>query len=587
MKKNLTSLFNSKVDRLFCCLLLGLAVLVGAPSVVMTQESDDARVRVAETTTKDLRAKARPDECYRGLGQNIPFLPAMGGVCSQGTPKVNQGYVWGMTLSGDDVWYGTASNPQCITQGGLANDPENLVPYETSSWACEFGAGPFSPSPLPAAVGDFRPPQIFIYNKVAQTNIDVTPRNPANPIQPLPLVQQTRGIRAAVKIGNLILLAGPALPGGVNFFAYRADTRAFIGARNFPEFNSIRQWTQINEGTYTGVGLTAGGGAVLKWLGTVQSPFLYERVGNLDSVGAFIASHEGRIFITTWPPEGGGGVLASLNMSPPVPEEGLTSADADSWTKVWQASDYEPDQLIAFTYSGGALASFDGYLYWGTMHVPYLATKVFFDFYDVPDSEEAVSAAFAGTFRTASVFRGRNFGGDQEIDLLYGDSRLPVYVPPSGEEAGYWKLTPNNTGRPLYGRSGFGYAYNTYTWSMAVWNDRLWVGTMDWSYLANEGFNLVENPPRVVNSAWFGGDLYYFPNSSSPALAESITGVGNHTSYGVRNILPAGDTLFLGMANPMNLLTDLNDDRPEGGWELLELRNTEEPTPEAKEKTEK
>ena len=31
------------------------------------------------------------------------------------------------------------------------------------------------------------------------------------------------------------------------------------------------------------------------------------------------------------------------------------------------------------------------------------------------------------------------------------------------------------------------------------------------------------------------------------------------------------DALYLGMANPMNLLTDPLDDKPEGGWELLRL----------------
>jgi hypothetical protein len=34
----------------------------------------------------------------------------------------------------------------------------------------------------------------------------------------------------------------------------------------------------------------------------------------------------------------------------------------------------------------------------------------------------------------------------------------------------------------------------------------------------------------------------------------------------------ADDALYLGMANPMNLLTDPLDDKPEGGWELLRLR---------------
>jgi hypothetical protein len=36
----------------------------------------------------------------------------------------------------------------------------------------------------------------------------------------------------------------------------------------------------------------------------------------------------------------------------------------------------------------------------------------------------------------------------------------------------------------------------------------------------------------------------------------------------VRNVIP-DDSLYLGMANPMNLMTDSNDDLPDGGWELI------------------
>jgi hypothetical protein len=54
----------------------------------------------------------------------------------------------------------------------------------------------------------------------------------------------------------------------------------------------------------------------------------------------------------------------------------------------------------------------------------------------------------------------------------------------------------------------------------------------------------------------------------------SLSGVGNISSYGVRTMV-SDDALYLGMANPMNLLTDPNDDLPEGGWELIELNPTE------------
>ena len=64
-----------------------------------------------------------------------------------------------------------------------------------------------------------------------------------------------------------------------------------------------------------------------------------------------------------------------LYMSPVVPLGGLTTANANNWVKVWRATDYEPDTLVVRTYGGGDLSSFDGTLFWGTMHVPFLATQ--------------------------------------------------------------------------------------------------------------------------------------------------------------------------------------------------------------------
>lgn len=582
MRKNIASLFNSKVDALLRCVTLGsLMLTIASPLAAQIAAGSE---NVIGTTTRELRAKARPDECYRGLGQNKLFAVPP---CTEGTPKVNQGYVWAVAEAGDDVWFGTFANGHCITRGTVVADPESLVPVQTSSYACEFGVGPFSPSPLPARVGDFRAPQIFVYNKVTKTHTDLTPRNPMNPAQPIPLIQQTFGIRAAARVGNLIILGGRALStaGGVNLFAFRADDRRFIGARSFPEFDEIRQWLLSDSNLYAAVGKTGGGGAILNWKGTVEDPFQFELVGNLDAFGAYITKHEGRIFVITWPPyRGSNATISSLYMSPPVPEGGLTQSDADGWTKVWQAADYEPDPLIASRYAGGALASFDGYLYWGTMHIPLDATGAFFNQYGVPENEADRLAAFVGTFRTTSIFRGRGFDATPKIDLLYGRRRLPVYVPPAEEKAGRWMLAPNNMGKgPRYGPSGFGNPFNNYTWSMAVWDDRLWVGTMDWSYLADElaATAGLELPPRAFSNRTFGADLFYFPSSSSPALPESISGVGNYTSYGVRNILSA-DSMFLGMANPMNLLTDTTDDIPEGGWELIELARKTGNTPQGR-----
>ena len=47
----------------------------------------------------------------------------------------------------------------------------------------------------------------------------------------------------------------------------------------------------------------------------------------------------------------------------------------------------------------------------------------------------------------------------------------------------------------------------------------------------------------------FGGDLFFFQDSRSPAVAESNSGVGNLTSYGIRNMVATARSLFVGMAN--------------------------------------
>src|SRR5437870_3988529 len=51
------------------------------------------------------------DECYLGLGLNGPPPIAQPPCTSPAIPKVNQGYVWSLAVSGDDVWFGTTANP--------------------------------------------------------------------------------------------------------------------------------------------------------------------------------------------------------------------------------------------------------------------------------------------------------------------------------------------------------------------------------------------------------------------------------------------------------------------------------------------
>ena len=523
-----------------------------------------------KTLTPTLLAKADPDECFYGIG--ISGTPPVPPCAEGGIPKVNQGFLWGMVKSGDTLWFGTGANVQCLAKGAYAN---LTTPYQTSCYVCEFGESLLSP-PLPENHGDWRPPRIYTYTLSQKILIEKTPA--------IPLLNATVGIRSAGALNELVFLGGPSLTGGINLFAFKATTGEFLGAKHFPEYNNIRKWLAVHGVLYTTVGTTqkySQGGSVLRWTGDLEEPFQFEVVGTLDGTGAEIAFHENRLFVSTWPslPESNTELpkLAGLWMSPQLFENGLTVKHKGLWTKIWQADDYEPDPLTALTYGGGALASFDGYLYWGTMHVPFMSTLVHFHTYGIPQNPEEKITALLGTYRAISIFRGKDLSSEKrKIQLVYGMPRLPTFTPGQG-----WKILPNTMKNPypLWGPSGFGNAFNLYTWSMSVYQNRLYVGTLDWGFLFQGTLNSIlhtVNMPSLSSPIFpcplysYGADLFYFPSAKSPALPESIDGIGNYTNYGLRTMV-SDDALYIGTANPMNLLTDLDDDLPEGGWELIQL----------------
>lgn len=546
------------------------------------------------TTNGSLRAKAQPDECFSifGIGYNLPFTKPP---CFFATPKANQAYIWGIT-DGEtgELWFGTVANPQCVTEGGLSavSQPPNLnpVPYKTGSWVCEFGKSPYSPALLPPIIGDFRPPQMFYYNKTTFQLTEVTPKAPVSSTNPLgldPLVESTLGVHAAVTIGNVVLLAGESLlQDRINLFAFNAGTHQYLGSSSLMGYSNIREFVSFNGNVYAAVAKSgAVGGAVLKYNG--QGNFGFDVVGSLDSQGAYITAHQGRLYVGTWPVPG---VLAGIYMSPAVPSGGLTTANAGQWTKVWNVGMYEADPVIASTYAMGALASYQGYLHWGTLHIPWQATQAALASYGSPTTDNDWLTFVYGTFRTISIFRGRNFDTVPDVDLLFGYSSMPAYSAQSGP-SGHWPLTPNRLPpakqNPLFGLPGFGSAYNTYTWSMTVWNSRLWIGTMNWSLLAQQGTQLITSgvggaPPQIPPSALsaiqifflfqnYGAGLYSLNGLSGfPLTVESNTGVGNFTNMGIRNMLVSGNSLYLGMANISNLLTFPIG--TQGGWELIELK---------------
>jgi len=516
-----------------------------------------------------LLAKARPDECFVAIGVRLPINED--GTCDEGIPKVNQSYVWGLIKTRARLWGGSGPNVLCLVSGTLLGTG---TPILNDAWVCEYGEGPFVP-PASDGTGDWRPATIFSYDLLADRFVDRTPDDPR--------IDETLGMRAAGASPDYVYVGGPGLDGGINLFAYDAVSGRYLGSKHFPEFNNIRKWLYHEGVLYTAVGNTAGGGSVLRFDADPSAPdfpFDYQVVGVLNGDGSELAVHEGRLFASTWPNLGGGGlpVPGAIWMSPPIPEGGLTEANAnpasgtEQWQPVFSYAQYDPDLVTAIATGMGALASFDGYLFFGPMHVPgvglfahQLAAQQFG--YEIDPTETLINST-----RAIAIFRGKNFGTpDQQVELVYGSAALPAFNP--FQPALGWSVVPNSMGQaPLFGPSGFGNIFNNYTWGMQVYRGELYVVTMDWSFIAAKLLESGAFPPIPVpiDPDDFGSDLWRFPSADEPAVLESKAGFGNPLNYGGRMLLADDAFLYLGSANAMNLRASA-DEEFKGGWELLKF----------------
>ncbi|SCL36659.1 hypothetical protein GA0074692_4409 [Micromonospora pallida] len=583
--------------------VLGLGAALTAPTTALGAPTAGDDRHHQPKPNPQVIAKAAPDECFAGVGQPYPAGPP----CASGQAKVNHGYLWGMTRAGDDIWFGSGANVNCLTSGRQLGSNE---PVLNDDWVCEYQESQIVKTnpQLPGYLGDHRTPRLYTYDTEAKRLTEKTDLVIGSAKEHSDRLRSTTGIRAAGNFGGVALLGGPAIGKSINLFAFDTDTGAFLGSRNFPEFGNIRHFTVAEGALYGGVGVGANGslrGHVLRWIGSKADPFNFQIVANLPAQAADIAVHDGRVVVSTWPGSDADlataadepappNKLASIWMSPVLAHgaPGLNPEDVDAWQQIWDVSTYEPDAVVAAGYGLGGMVSYGGYLYWGTMHVPLKATRQHLLAYP-PASDEARQATIQNTQRSISIYRGKKLGErKQKIELLYGATELPAYDPAANGGAGAWaKVSTGQT--PLYGSSGFGNPYLNYTWKMAVAGGRLYVGTMDWSYLAKElsqeaaamaglpveaAARALSAPSLAATTAdddpalpepVYGGDLMVFESTREPAKLVSDSGVGNYLNYGIRNMVTDGATLYLGTANPMNLRADPTDDVPEGGWELI------------------
>jgi hypothetical protein len=523
--------------------------------------------------------QAPPDEFYTGLG--LAYIPwGQQGSSDVGIPKVNQDYCWSLATDGRYVWWGTGGNvtAQASAQIGLltGEEPEpqedisdNLIPYRV--WEYGLSQYPGISDELRPYLGDWRPPRIYQYDAKTNKLVDRTPNAPG--------LNQTTGLRAAGVCNGVALLCGLTLyQTGINVFAFDAVTGKFLGSRLLPQYSNIRRFVNVEKNLFTSVQCTNQDtvrGKVLKWTGTKLAPFSFAEVGNLDNEGSYLTYHDGRLFVGTWPTTSAFMLIRDGEAATPPPPcgvwmspklvktTGLSVTHATQWKKVWDISYYEVDPSLLLAHSMGAMESFGGSLYFGTLNYPNQGEASFIQYYGFPPPQAQ------RTERPLILVRGKGYGKSTPPthELLYASEHLRVFTP-DGMGSGTWNSSPgtvNATGGPaLYGGSGFGNNSNRYHWSSTVYKNVLYFGTFDSSTVGAID-NLLEGD---VNAGW-GADLWAFPVHGQPAVAVDIAGLGNQTSHGVRNIVNTSYGMFLGMANSANLLGDLGDAYPDGGWKVL------------------
>lgn len=564
-----------------------------------------------------LIAKATADECWATPGQT--YVPKTVGVdCPSGqTAKTNSAYVWGLSKVGNDLWFGTAANVQCLI--GNSNTaqvgPDYVCEKGQSNFRTQYNALPFPD--LPTSMGDWRPPHIWVLHDsntsplipqgLQALNLELKDDDMSQAGKDL--LAQTFGLRSAGSIGKVTFLAGPtATATRMNVFAFNNETGDFLGSTTLNAYNNIRKWVVANGTLYAAVGKlfvtnasnanqNAGpSGRIIKWNGDPNDPtaggnlFNFSEVGVVNSDAAEIVQYGNRLYVGTWPDSPILGSTIPTNLthfvggvfrSPELPASGGLPNDSTTvWDKIWDANQYEPDPYMASTYGVGAMSSFRGQLLWGTMHVPLIATALHFgawhaaDYTGTPDTSALLQGAVKTT-RSAALFSTANpLASTPTVDLQYGSRTLPVW----NSSSKTFVNTNNNMGgaSPKLGQSGFGNGFNNYIWSMAVSNKGLFVGTMDHQAIIQQTLGSDDPNAQLLVTLFQasiprnarGADLWLLPagpnGSLTRAMQMDVAGVGNNNNYGIRNMIGNGNQLFLGTANPMNLAQS----PVMGGWEI-------------------
>jgi hypothetical protein len=599
----------------FCiCLLIVLCV------TAQTNAQSEAWVGNVEKLDS-----AQPQECWVSIGVRVAPTSTNPFTCPEGSvPYTPQTYTWSMAVvppgqsgtgSGEKVWFGTGGNVLCTTEGSFYSQVDSS---EGRSSVCEFGESSQKVKfpGLPNAWGDWYPPLFYQYDVATRTKIDRTPYND-------PLRNRCAGLRSAGYHNGVVFYAGGGLGGGINMFAFNASTGAFLGSRAYSQYRTIRKWVVVGNQLYTGVGTTYYG-RILRWTGSVTNPFSFTEVGILEGVpreltGYVDSAGRNRLAVNA----------KGVFVSPVIPASGLTTSNRNSWIQAWSTDQYEPDYTTRTTYVGGGIAFLNGWLYFGTMHIPGNAADLhqtctivsgssqftlpsnvcFGDVGDDYASSYKSSAIYSGTSRATSIWRIKNpESASRQTQLLYGEATLRRFnpnhradYPPEGAPSEDWQAWMDqvfeevpNLGNyvPLLGSSGFNNSCNNYSWVMQTVGNNMFTGTMDYCSMGSTSttagadlWRIDSSIPDVINPddpnkyQAFAETTRSFKCGASGAgdvCLPCMEKIYNYSPYGFRTLQGSSDgtKLYAGTATGVNL----NAVGDGAGYQLLML-DSEAPTP--------
>lgn len=555
------------------------------------------------------------DGCHYGVGDERNTYDPMGIDCEEckangGKLKANGSYAWGMVAHDGKVYWSTNNNYLCMPGYGQVATGGKVDFVENDCWVCEYEKG--TRGSEVGIYGDIVPPRIFEYDVKLGVVKDITPD--------YELLGYCQGLRSATYHNGVVFFGGPSIKGGSNtssgsscFVAYSTKQGKFIGSSDMAsvdgcQITNVRRWLVVNDVLYCGVGITdADGvkkGAILRWYGNESDPFNFKIVGYTTGDVAELAYHEGYIYAGTWP-----SALAStaLFRSPVIPEGGFVPETASEWETVWKFSQYEINPASITNAYIGPLCSYKGRLYWGMFGSTYGVAASAIGKYGTLKSAKSL-AWMLGAIRPTTFWSSENFNSPDDLELLYGESELPRY----DSETDSWTILPNQSGfQPRYGRSGYGNPFTCYTWALSTYNGKMYAGTMDMSDLVEPGLGMMlakendtettaapdqpgnpgdpnrperpENPGSVVNwnevlntliemsKPYQGYECLVMDDPDEPMKFVTDNGFGNPAAYGIRNMIPYDNSLFIGTANPLNLHED-------GGWQIKRLTDNSDPS---------